>query len=66
MFTWQDITVALLIAAAAVYLLWRWLRRRRGSACGSCEGCDAVPSAHERQLVQLTPPSRGESPGDGR
>lgn len=52
---WQDIIVGLIVAAAALALLWRWLPRRwraraarvhpalaataDGGGCGDCKAC---------------------------
>ncbi len=38
-FGWQDVTVALLAAAALAWLVARRLSARKGPACEDCPGC---------------------------
>ncbi len=43
---WQDITAAVVVLGALVYLVRRNLRARKSAAvCSSCAGCAATPAA---------------------
>lgn len=55
---WQDIVALGVVALAVVYLVRRWLKKRRSPAgmpgCERCSDC----SAANRPLVSLEPPRR--------
>lgn len=63
MFNWQLIVVALIVAAAAVYVLrvtWRSLIAKSGGSCGSCNSCnDAQTNVKTRTLVTLDEDEKG-------
>jgi hypothetical protein len=56
---WQDALTLGLVAAAAVYLLWRLRRVGRGrqpTGCGTCPHC---PEPSDRnQLILIDPPKK--------
>jgi len=61
---WDQLLVYLIVAAAALYLAWTYLRKRKQSGCGGCESaCGSTPKQNGKpQLVQLelTPPRKAD------
>jgi hypothetical protein len=43
--SWQDLIAMVLIAVAAVYVVWRLRQsaRRRSAGCGGCADCASTP-----------------------
>jgi len=58
MFGWQDLTVAVVVVAAAAVTLRHLCRAWRGTenACGECAGCGRSSEGQVRVQIDLTPP----------
>jgi hypothetical protein len=53
---WQDIAAAVVVAAAAFWLMrgiWRWLRRTGAAGCTSCSGCAGHRAAEAPELIEI-------------
>lgn len=60
---WQAMITTLIVGAAAVYVVWFFVKMFRqgkahstGGTCRGCQGC----SAGNQKLVTLEPPSRAQ------
>jgi hypothetical protein len=65
---WQQLVVYLIVAAAALYLAWGALRKKRAGCggCGSCASASAPPESPKVELVQLDPAPRPIETEDSR
>jgi hypothetical protein len=58
---WDQIAVALCVAAAVAYLWRESARKRRAGGCRSCDTGCATPEPETPQLIQLEiPPANGD------